>query len=76
MISTQLLIEALVVGLMTVILGYILHVAYTKIGGVHDLNNMKVYLIHLFVIGLSAHLLCEASGINKYYCKNGNSCKN
>ena len=28
-----------------------------------------------FVTGVIIHLLCEGTGINKWYCKNGNACK-
>ena len=55
------MVEAIVVGLMVAILG----TQFLK----------KIEFTQLFILGLAIHLLCEVSGINKWYCKNGNACK-
>ena len=57
----MLMVEAIVVGLMVAILG----TQFLK----------KIEFTQLFILGLAIHLLCEVSGINKWYCKNGNACK-
>jgi amino acid permease len=67
--------EALIVGLLVIVIGMVLHYISLKVYGEHDLNDMKVFAIHLFVIGIITHLLCEYTGINKWYCTNGVACK-
>ena len=32
------------------------------------------YYITTFIIGFITHLVCEFTGINDWYCKNGNAC--
>ena len=68
-------IEAFMVGLLVIVIGIVLHYITLQIMGPHDLNDMKVFAIHLFVIGIITHLLCEFTGINKWYCTNGAACK-
>lgn len=68
-------IEAIVVGLICCIIGYVFHMLSLKIYGDHDLNNIQMFMIHIFSIGLLTHLICEYSGLNKWYCTNGTACK-
>jgi hypothetical protein len=39
-----------------------------------DIASHQKYWIST-IIGILDHLLCEFSGINKYYCKYGNACR-
>jgi len=71
---SRLLIEALSVGLIVIAIGYILHIAYSRIGGSHDMNNMWIYVAHLFIIGVVTHIICELTGLNGWYCRNGFAC--
>lgn len=71
----DLLKEVLGVGLILVVVGLALHLLTVHFYGQHDLNNMGIYALHLFGAGVVVHLLCEYSGINKWYCQNGNACK-
>lgn len=59
----QLIIEGIVVGCIMVIL-HLLMKQYIK-------NEIHL----LFLIGLFGHFIFEAVGANKWYCKNGYSCK-
>ena len=59
----NLLIEAIVVGLVFLILG--IFAKQLK------LNEPMTW----FVAGAVGHLLFEVSGINRWYCTNGNACK-
>jgi len=56
------LIEALVVGIIFLVLGIL-----TK-KMKFDENQT------FFIAGFMGHLLCEITGINRWYCKNGNAC--
>jgi len=64
----ELLIEALVVGIVMVIVGLVVR-NYTK--------QLKMYPLEmtLFLTGVFAHLLFEFTGFNKWYCVNGVACK-
>jgi hypothetical protein len=59
--------EALVVGVGLTILAYILQMINK------DLWTKNFYMT-MFALGVFFHLLAEFSGINKWYCKNGNAC--
>tara|TARA_B100001559_G_C16054624_1_gene418581 strand:+ start:237 stop:476 length:240 start_codon:yes stop_codon:yes gene_type:complete len=73
-------LESLVVGVMTVIVGSIVGYLLAKIVSVDlpkickEWNKFHVMEISLFLTGVIIHLLCEVSGINKWYCKNGAAC--
>ena len=76
----QLIIEAVVVGIITVIIG---NVSGLLVGSLlkvdlpelcKDWNKYYTMEISLFLTGFLIHLLCEFIGINKWYCKNGNAC--
>lgn len=75
----KLIIEAVCVGILTVIVGtlvskVIIAIIKNKTPST-DLNNRKYYMeLGLFLTGVIIHLLCEITGINKWYCKNGNAC--
>ena len=73
----KLLIEAIIVGISTLIIGMLLHVLL----GYHSQHahspTMKKEMIQLsillFLTGASIHLLYEVTNMNKWYCKNGNA---
>ena len=76
----KLLIEAVVVGIGTIIVGSIVGYIVGKCNSI-DLpsvckkwNKNHVMEISLFLTGFVLHLICEYSGINKYYCKNSYAC--
>lgn len=78
----KLLVEAVVVGVMVVIVGSAVGYVVGRANSV-DLpkvckkwNKNHVMEISLFFTGVILHLLCEFSGINKYYIKNGYAVKN
>lgn len=66
--------EAVAVGVMTLIIGVVVHAVSMKLKE-HDMNDMTIYAIHLFVIGILVHLICQYTGINKWYCNNGVACR-
>jgi len=72
--------EMMAVGIMTIIFGYIITFLLGSINGV-DLvklykqhNKNYLFELSLFLIGVSIHLFCEVTHINKWYCINGNAC--
>lgn len=66
-ISQKLIVEAIVVGLGLMILWYIMNFVDKNIW-------KKNMLISMFVTGVVFHLIAEFTGVNKWYCSNGNAC--
>lgn len=71
--TKKILIEALVVGVALVVVGMLMHLIASKFMK-HDMNDNVVLAGHFFAAGVIVHLLCEYSGINKWYCKHGVAC--
>ena len=69
----KLIKECLYVGVFITILGLVLHFLSMKYKN-HDMNDYKVFGLHLFVIGVLGHLMLEYFGVNKMYCTSGNAC--
>lgn len=74
-LSKELVMEAVKLALVFVVVGVALHFASVKAMGPHNLNDMKMYAIHLGATAVVAHILLEAQGVNKWYCKNGVACR-
>ena len=80
MLSNNLLYEALVVGLATVVVGTIVGYALSKYmkndvsDDCKDWNKNNIMEWSLFLTGVAVHLLSEYSGMNVWYCKYGNAC--
>lgn len=74
---SKLIVEALVVGLITGIVGLIISTAFMLPSKDFSLNYhfWTQVLVSFFLTGFLIHLICEATGINKWYCKHGNACK-
>tara|TARA_B110000285_G_scaffold69744_1_gene80237 strand:+ start:240 stop:500 length:261 start_codon:yes stop_codon:yes gene_type:complete len=76
----RLIIEASMVGIITVVVGYIitwiLSQFTSKAKKINtDWNKNYIMELALFLTGMSVHLLCEISGINSWYCVNGLACQ-
>ena len=69
--------EAIVVGILTVIIGYLVSFIVAKIYAMNlpkickEWNKNYIMEICLFFTGFFIHVFCEFTGINKWYCKNG-----
>ena len=73
-----LLLEALAVGLFTGIIGLIISTIFMfskKDFSLEKYTYWKQVFASFFITGIAVHLICEFTGINKWYCKNGNACK-
>jgi len=73
--SKGLLMEALAVGLMTVIIGYLSGYVLSRVIVLTD-NKNYIMAKSLFLTGVLVHLISQYTGINQWYCKNGVACKN
>lgn len=70
--------EALIVGIVTAIIGFVISTAlmYTRPG--FSLQKYKFWplvLLAFFVTGVVCHLGFEWLGLNKAYCKQGYACR-
>lgn len=74
MINITVLIEAFAVGIMLLLVSVptisVMNLEYP----IDFAQNKTKYYIAMIVVGIIVHLLCELSGLNKWYCKNGNAC--
>ena len=66
----KLLVEALVVGVSTLLVGIVFYWLYGKLFG--D-KGYRVELT-LFVTGVFLHLFFQATLVNRWYCYNGYAC--
>lgn len=68
--------EAVVVGLACVLLGSAIGAAIGPVlaGPPGDWNRHHVMEASLFATGVLAHMIFEATGANRWYCKNGSAC--
>lgn len=77
-----LLIEAIVVGIITIIVGTLsgkILSTYTNSNVMlpevcNSWNKNYVMEKSLFLTGFLTHILCQITGINKWYCSNGLAC--
>jgi hypothetical protein len=77
----KLIVEAFTVGIILLIVSIpvmgSLHIMYPEdYAGCEHLpsKSKNKYYVSTVIIGILVHLLCEFSGLNKWYCKNGNAC--
>jgi len=68
----RLLMEAIAVGILVVLLGYV--VVYFMESMKLKIDKDKQMIIGFFMLGFLTHILCEFTGVNKWYCKNGHAC--
>ena len=68
---SKLLIEALAVGAMTLVVGKISARIIADIFRMYQINTPYGTEIILIITGVLIHLLCEISGVNKWYITNG-----
>ena len=59
----QLIFETIIIGILTLVLYFFIE------------KNVKDMYLRIFILGASIHLFCEFTGVNRWYCKNGNACK-
>jgi len=77
---TIVLLEAIIVGVVLVILGHIVGATTTSYFKVSlpeickRWNEKYVFEYTLFMTGFLGHILCELTGINRLYCTSGHAC--
>jgi len=73
------LIEALAVGILLVPLGYIVLYGSVELSQrfkyVDRLDKNIKMSVGFFILGIMTHILCELTGINKWYCNKGLACQ-
>jgi len=77
--TIQLAVEALVVGVVTAIIGLgvstALMYASQKDFSLSKYKFWPLVLLAFFITGVVCHLGFEVLGANKWYCRKGNACK-
>ena len=69
------LVEAIVVGIACVVIGMIVLQSIFKIRETNVSNEVLIlFSITLFITGFLGHVISEKTGVNKWYCENGNAC--
>jgi O-antigen/teichoic acid export membrane protein len=73
------LYEILAVGVATAIIGFLVSTLLMYVF-VKDFSTKKYHfwwqvILSYFITGCLVHVLCQITGINKWYCKNGVACK-
>ena len=63
----KLLIEAILVGILTIFIFYIVNI-------ILEYCNIKSIILITFLTGFTIHIICQFTGVNKWYCKNGLAC--
>lgn len=70
----SLVVELLVVGLATCIIGMVL--SYLVMGSAaKDFKHWRSLGLTFFITGFLVHFIAELTKLNKWYCKNGYACK-
>ena len=70
----KLIIEALVVGLVVMAMGYPSSMIALNILPMKEGDHRPVMYLSLFITGVSSHFLFESLRINQWYCSHGYSC--
>jgi cell division protein FtsW (lipid II flippase) len=65
--------EAFFIGIILSIIGIIILFIFDKFFKNRNYYNM---FFMFFICGIIFHFICEISGLNKWYCKNGIACNN
>jgi hypothetical protein len=71
----QLLVEALVVGIVLSLFGLILSIFLRKYNGLNYSKTSDLVKL-LFVSGMLFHLTCEMTGVNSWYTTHGATLRN
>ncbi|CAM9529541.1 unnamed protein product [Pylaiella littoralis] len=70
----RLIIEAFVVGIVMMIMGFPGSIIALKILPVVKDNRIPVMYLSLFLTGVLSHLLFESFLLNSWYCRHGYAC--
>ena len=77
--TMKLITETLVVGISSLLMGFLLHVLLGYHAQHANSPTMKKEMMQLgillFLTGACLHLFYETTKMNGWYCKNGNACK-
>ena len=72
----KLFIEAIVVGIIIMIIATPSSILASKILPTINDNHYPVMYLSLFITGVSSHFTMEFFKLNKWYCTNGEACLN
>lgn len=70
-----LFIEAIFVGFLVLVFGVLFSAISMGWEETRKFKHWMSILVVMFLLGVTVHLVCELTGLNKWYCKNGYACK-
>ena len=74
-INMQVLIEASIVGAITVLFGKGVYYVIRYLADKFPIVRSNMFVMIFFLTGFFLHVIFEWIGLNSYYCKYGNACK-
>lgn len=74
----EIIIEAIIVGLLVMIIGIIVSYGTMYMQDpvlTKDFKHWWSIAFSFAISGMLVHIICEVSGVNRWYCKHGSACK-
>jgi ABC-type spermidine/putrescine transport system permease subunit I len=72
-LNIDVLKEALIVGVGTVVIGILIKYLI-ELFAKKEKHELYIFIVILFLTGFLIHIICQFTGVNKWYCRHGSAC--